>query len=1254
MHAQIRPNRLEVNDRFPMLGFTIRANAPDMRAEVVLATSPDLLTAAGKGRRTASNFFSSRATGELTVPRGEAVWVVPPEILARFIGTERLYFGLAAAPSGGPMAVAVMPTEASPYVSLRGLTGRSLRRVRVLPGRARVFRDGIDWAGDVEQPGQRSTSAAPLPSPAPAEPEPYDDGFGPMPPASEGAPVAAHTPALVTPPAAAAQSLGQRRGATRARASALEIVTERQPVSPPPVTVLEGAQKAALETGLTLLAGPAAPGIIALRLAARASGAAGAPISIGVGPTVGAGLLGGGTLGAGVIFGPDGELGLYGVAQLDLGLLASISVQMQVTVVRGGVASFNGWSRAATIAVGEGTVGGVSALFDEAGNFQGISMQLGVGAGLSPVEVYLSVQRQVATQLGMAAALGRLAPARAFGIDADPLTVELKYRMFIPSPAIDAPFAAFGGDGRGFSYADGTSRGEITARVRLDMQSGIESIEIVDAHWGESTEYDADDVFHPDGKPDWWHEKQPGAQPTARKTLGRTSDNLNVVRGAPGMTLDIEAMAERAALLTVTAAGGLPLSKTAPDIDAEVSVMLRVSGDVVEAKVAGSHDGFPCHELYINGQRVYTYDPVAAGNDPTSLFPPQDIEVRTGWITVARIGVPVQAMAARPKARAFDAAIPLDPGIGGLSISLEALQPGDIILSTTDAAISRLIRFGTGGQVSHAMLYVDQGGQVIEAVGQGVILRPIAEALNAATVAVAFRVPDLTPDQRRMVAEEAARRIDLPYNTMGIVRQAVFQVDQRICAALPNGLADKCRAFAGRIDLGTADSSSFFCSQLVLDAYQAAGIPLTTEPPQWASPDDLAEWRFDLTKLRYVGHLKAAPSGGLFGHVLSAAASAATAPAEEFSLNWDEVQLVPQPTDVTCWAAAAAMVVGWRDRISLTPESLVAICGRSTGAGLPLSDVGKFAEEMSLVAEPPVSYSEEGFRRLLESSGPLWVAAKVPGIHAIVVTGMYRQGGRSFVRISDPWDRQVGTPGAPGAYASTHVTGSRYIMSWEAFTAEYEELGRNPSAGLQVLHGGSSGGREPNRGSARAAGYAQALGRSRRPPAAPPPSAGRVRAMGAEPPALKRRTETTRREGVVFELEQADGLRVPSSMAMTGSQLETEARLAVEDWPRMPDEHGGTFGGVEIAWRHGSGALGDVRVMPTRAGTADGYALSVTGRVLDGPDTASVAGLTVELRHAFTREGEPRQVSRITVRLLGDGRHERQNAWEPAEEPVTA
>src|SRR5258705_2784611 len=134
MSAQIRPTRLEVSDRFPMLGFNIRTDGPPQRAEVVLASDPSLFGADSKTRRTAANFYSSRAGGPVPVMRGEAMFVVPPEVLARFVGNEKIYFGLATAPeAGGPMEVAVKPSDASPYISLKGLTERSMRRVPVLP-----------------------------------------------------------------------------------------------------------------------------------------------------------------------------------------------------------------------------------------------------------------------------------------------------------------------------------------------------------------------------------------------------------------------------------------------------------------------------------------------------------------------------------------------------------------------------------------------------------------------------------------------------------------------------------------------------------------------------------------------------------------------------------------------------------------------------------------------------------------------------------------------------------------------------------------------------------------------------------------------------------------------------------------------------------------------------------------------------------------------------------------------------------------
>ena len=67
MPAQIRPNRLEVTDRFPMLGFTIRTDGSAQRAEVVVTSDPALLLPQHKARRTGANFHSSRANGPLTI-----------------------------------------------------------------------------------------------------------------------------------------------------------------------------------------------------------------------------------------------------------------------------------------------------------------------------------------------------------------------------------------------------------------------------------------------------------------------------------------------------------------------------------------------------------------------------------------------------------------------------------------------------------------------------------------------------------------------------------------------------------------------------------------------------------------------------------------------------------------------------------------------------------------------------------------------------------------------------------------------------------------------------------------------------------------------------------------------------------------------------------------------------------------------------------------------------------------------------------
>jgi V8-like Glu-specific endopeptidase len=198
MSIQIRPNRLEVSDRFPMLGFTVRTDGNEKQFEIAVGTSPDLFGPDGKGQRNRGNFYSTRATGPLPIERGEAVYVLPSEVLARFVGRSKLYFGLGTG-SNGSATVATMPGPGSLYVNIGGLTGRSLQRVRLLPSRQRLASNygkggsELEWAGDLLTPG--TLPATPRPAKTDASktgassggtsaPSPvlYDDGYGPLPP----------------------------------------------------------------------------------------------------------------------------------------------------------------------------------------------------------------------------------------------------------------------------------------------------------------------------------------------------------------------------------------------------------------------------------------------------------------------------------------------------------------------------------------------------------------------------------------------------------------------------------------------------------------------------------------------------------------------------------------------------------------------------------------------------------------------------------------------------------------------------------------------------------------------------------------------------------------------------------------------------------------------------------------------------------------------------------------------------------------
>jgi hypothetical protein len=166
-------------------------------------------------------------------------------------------------------------------------------------------------------------------------------------------------------------------------------------------------------------------------------------------------------------------------------------------------------------------------------------------------------------------------------------------------------------------------------------------------------------------------------------------------------------------------------------------------------------------------------------------------------------------------------------------------------------------------------------------------------------VAVAFRYPDITQEQQLRVRDFVGTQLDKAYNHIGVVRQALFQVERTNCDALPGELRQVCQNWVGKVVFGPGNSDTFYCSQLVLSAYTNAGIPLTTDPPNWSSPEDIVGLELS-ARLVYVGHLKAPV----------ASSQALAAQTEEFVTsppppNRGASGLIPVPAGAATLAAAA-------------------------------------------------------------------------------------------------------------------------------------------------------------------------------------------------------------------------------------------------------------------------------------------------------------------------------------------------------------
>lgn len=186
---RIQANRDAIDDRFSVLGFTVRTESPLF--EVGIATDPALFRNDQRGQRNRRNFYSSRSIGAMRAKRGEAVYLVPPDVLSNFVGQQRLYFGLATylENSRGTPDFVQMPSAGNMYVNLAGLTERGLRRSMGSGRSSGVYGtnngndESLKWGGDALPQGTTPTTVASAPTNGtePVVAAPYDDGFGRFP-----------------------------------------------------------------------------------------------------------------------------------------------------------------------------------------------------------------------------------------------------------------------------------------------------------------------------------------------------------------------------------------------------------------------------------------------------------------------------------------------------------------------------------------------------------------------------------------------------------------------------------------------------------------------------------------------------------------------------------------------------------------------------------------------------------------------------------------------------------------------------------------------------------------------------------------------------------------------------------------------------------------------------------------------------------------------------------------------------------------
>lgn len=219
--------------------------------------------------------------------------------------------------------------------------------------------------------------------------------------------------------------------------------------------------------------------------------------------------------------------------------------------------------------------------------------------------------------------------------------IDVKLRLFIPSRAIQVPpvpmlgDTGFAGDNRTFDYEAGTSRAEIWVDSFWDTDAE-DAVSVKHIGFGQSEEYFAADLEMVGGRPAWWKSvrKVPfldvEVAPFRIATAATDNSSLSVTALYGSEPLNPLPYLK----ISFHVNGINPLQAGAPAINGEIDLYITRSGNDVSCRVKGSHDAFPCWELYVDRQPIYTFD--ASFSDPFTLTSMHVEMIDIPWMALAR------------------------------------------------------------------------------------------------------------------------------------------------------------------------------------------------------------------------------------------------------------------------------------------------------------------------------------------------------------------------------------------------------------------------------------------------------------------------------------------------------------------------------------------------------------------------------------------------------------------------------------------